>query len=141
MAQIEMTTDQLIEVAHACDYSFIKEDPKGRLLFWDVDQEQEVQFWIPEKYALNALLTLFIKRAYASGVSRGIAKTQMEIKIHRCRAVVITCSHVLKMCLFKTVQRILHLVKTTRVIISVVVVNMLNNIHHLTNLVLPNIQR
>jgi len=36
---------KLIELAQAANYEFIREYPRGRLLFWDPLYEIEIQFW------------------------------------------------------------------------------------------------
>jgi hypothetical protein len=65
--------NKIIQIMSMAGYDYIKEDPHDRLLFYDVNAEQEVQLWVAEMYSdtLERAIYLIQERARSTGISYG----------------------------------------------------------------------
>jgi len=83
--------DRIIELMELAGYDFIKENTPGQLYFYDLDAEQDVQFWystdnddIPfppdDKSELIRAMKFIFARAYDKGFHFGKASVRNAIK-------------------------------------------------------------
>ncbi len=74
--------NKIIELFKLAGYSYVKESPEGRLLFYDDEMEQDVQFWVKNKPKIDLAdaISLIKQRCYDNGVSCGKSQIQSELK-------------------------------------------------------------
>jgi len=71
---------KIIEIFVLAGYEFIKEEPEDRLLFYDVEQEQNIQFWIPKRESMQKCIEVIKRRSFDYGKSIGQSSVQNEIR-------------------------------------------------------------
>jgi hypothetical protein len=74
-----LTVGLIKEIFTAAAYEFIEESPKGRLLFYDYNDESEVQFWY-KNAELSDVINLIVDRAAERGIEWGQSQVRQEIK-------------------------------------------------------------
>ena len=74
--------EKMIKLFNLAGYDFIEEKPEGRLILYDAEQEQELQFWVKGHPNLDLKDAMeFIKeRCYDIGISIGKGEVQNQIR-------------------------------------------------------------
>ncbi len=74
--------DEIIKIMQMAGYDFVKEDPEGRLLFYDIEAEQDVQIWMKDTpdESLRKAIELISERSFAQGLSIGKLQVANGIK-------------------------------------------------------------
>ena len=74
--------EEIIKIMQMAGYDFVKEYPESRLLFYDVEAEQEVQLWLKDTpdESLRKAIELICERSLDQGMRIGKQRIANEIK-------------------------------------------------------------
>lgn len=78
-AQEPLNAILTIVMLDAAGYTDIKENPEGRITFWDAGREVGLQFWYTGK-TLDQLMKFIQDLAHSNGYATGVWKMRSEIK-------------------------------------------------------------
>lgn len=79
---LQKMKDEIIKIMQMAGYDFVKEDPESRLLFYDIEAEQDVQLWMKDSPddSLRKAIELISERSFSQGISIGKRQVANGIK-------------------------------------------------------------